>query len=59
MDISERRPTTNTHTQVSDCKALLDSVLSDVIIAIRLLVVYQPDTVDATEPAQKRARVDQ
>ena len=45
--------------QVSDCKALLDSILDDVAITIRLLSVYQPEAVDAAEPAQKRARVNQ
>ena len=45
--------------QVSDCKMLLDDILNDVAITIRLLSIYQPDAVDAAEPAQKRARVDQ
>ncbi|KAH9921142.1 uncharacterized protein B0H18DRAFT_1086220 [Fomitopsis serialis] len=43
---------------VSDCKLLLASILDDVPIITRLLVLLQPAVVDAAERAQKRARMD-
>ncbi|KAH9837712.1 armadillo-type protein [Rhodofomes roseus] len=45
-------------TAMADCKLLLDSVLSDVSLIIRLLVLLQPVVIDAAERAQKRARMD-
>ncbi|KZT68072.1 hypothetical protein DAEQUDRAFT_348588 [Daedalea quercina L-15889] len=45
-------------TAVSDCKLLMDSILGDASIIIRLLITLQPIVVDTAERAQKRPRVD-
>ena len=41
-----------------DCRAVLGSTLSDVPVIVQLVTGLQPATVDATERATKRAKVD-